>query len=128
MLDERIVGDVLRTVAFTAGGAAFLMSALIVILYGRRYLADRRLAKAQGRQDLHWRGLLPMHVVLIGSSYLLLILLALLGIYEAVGTPFQWRTLARTVAVLTGAVALWQMLRWQRRFYPRLDHPPTPGP
>lgn len=99
-----LFADIVR-VFVLLGGALVVGIALIVVRdYARIYLAHRRSGEAK------WRGLLPLHVAMIGTSYLLFVVGVL---SEAVGRlhqPLTWRAPVYLVATYAGAYALWAIL------------------
>jgi len=89
-------------------GAALLGTTLLVVLrYGRSYVRSTEAGHV-------WRGLLPLHVVTIGLSYLMLAGYAMLAVLERARGPLSWRAPFVAVALLVGVFALRTMLRHQR--------------
>lgn len=106
--------DVARIVFLVLPGVAILgMAVVIVRSYYRSWNTDRRIAAAQGVPS-RWRGLLPQHVWLIGSSYVLFDLIMLVEVVTRFREPTTWRFGLYAPAVILGVIALWSMMGHQR--------------
>lgn len=124
-VDPVLVGNSLRALTFVCSGGIVLLTLLTIYLYGWRYLADRRVVRAQGRR-LGWRGLLPGHVLLISVSYLGYLAVALRLVFVNLDRGPTWRTWVVAVASVTGVLAMYALLRWQQRLCPRREELPAP--
>lgn len=94
--------------------ASFLLAVVIVVVrsYVTVYRQYRALAIA-GRVRPH-RGLLPKHVVLIGISYLIVLLATMADLFTHFHQPFTWRLPAYLIAYSCGFWAMWDILGYQR--------------
>lgn len=110
-----IVADLVRVLFVFLPGAALLgMSVTILVRYFQGYRIVRQAAREAG-VEFHWWGLLPRHVWLVTLSYLLLIKWAFGHVIEDLDEPFHWHVVYISVAFITGALSLWDVLGHQRK-------------
>lgn len=98
-------GDLFRVGVLAAGSASFGITLFVVAHYAKVYRNHRR------RSNLaNWRGLLPLHVSLIGLSHLMLVGGTMYETYIRVNEPLTWRGPLFFTANVIGAYALWIIL------------------
>lgn len=116
------MADVFRLLAMIVG--TFCLAATLVVA-ATYFVLWHRFHRGLP-QGVRWRGLLPIHVVLIGISYALLVGITLYEIIIRIREELTWRTPALLVAYSIGFAALWTVLGASRyRFH---NTAPTPKP
>lgn len=98
----QLLDDPARVVLIGLGGVLAGMAALV--------FADYAALVRRG-----YRGALNVHVALISFSYLILVAVALIAVYERAGTGFHSRLILVPIAELIGIGALTLILRDLRR-------------
>lgn len=102
------IADAVRILLILLPGAAIgAITALVLVRYWRVY---RTMMAVEG----DWLGLLPKHVVLIGSSYLVLIGYAIVDTCGHFHQPLGARPFIYGAAFLLGVAALWSLLGYER--------------
>jgi MFS family permease len=98
------VMDVLRIVGLVLGASTISVALVVTATYVKQYRTRRGT----------WRGLLPRHVVLIGVSYIGLLLWAMEDMMQRFHEDPSWRIPALFVLAALGFVAMWDVLGHQR--------------
>lgn len=94
--------DFIRTV--TAGSFGFLMALTAFVIY------HHAVAVYKGRARL-----LPLHVILVGTSYLGACIYVALDLYSRIGRTLTWRTPLAVFILVIGVPALLMILEHVRR-------------
>lgn len=106
------MADVVRFLTFLTAAASVGLAMLTVWTYAGVYRRHRTLV-AEGRTE-PWRGLLPLHVTLIGVSYLIFVLASVYATAERIDGALTWRGPTYLVANSIGAYAMWTILSSSR--------------
>lgn len=99
--------DILRYIAIVLANSILFIAAKVVYNYT---LASRRELKKG-----EWKGILPMHVYLISTSYCLLIVASLYRHIQHIGEAITPTFVLSVTAYGTGLIALWVILRYEER-------------
>lgn len=103
-----MIPDLIRFITFLASAATVGLAILTVLTYAKVYREHRRLA-ARGEAE-QWRGLLPLHVVVVGTSFLIFVIASVVATAERVNGDLTWRGPTYLVANLLGSYAMWAIL------------------
>lgn len=107
-MNSTLAADVLRVVNLILGGGCIAVSLVVVGMYARIYRLHQ--VTARGEQD-RWRGFLPRHVVLIGLSYLGLVVFSMSNaVLPRIHQGLTWRAPTLCVLYAIGLWATWDVL------------------
>lgn len=108
--------DLIRVLMVVVPGMAVIgVTLAVVISYGKAYRVDRKMAKITGYP---LAGLLTSHVTLIGTSYLILVGVAVGDTIARMGEgQLGIRSPVRSTALIIGFIALTKILRFERKRY-----------
>ena len=110
MTVELFILDLIRVIFFVSCSAILGMSLIVSTSYAKAYRRHRRRIKAGEEEE--WKRLLPLHVTVIAGSHLGLVMMSVFEVSSRLDwDSIHWRTPVLTVLNVTGAYALYVILR-----------------
>lgn len=100
--------DLARFAFFIASASTVGLAIVVVHAYVGVYRTHRRLVAAG--EERRWKGLLPLHVALVGTSFLIFVLASVYEVASRSDTDLTWRTPVYFVANMLGSYAMWTIL------------------
>jgi hypothetical protein len=107
------VPDLLRVAALILGVASVGTAAVVSVAYYGAWRRERQRAKRTG-MPWRWRGLLPLHVWLVGTSHSTLVLATMAEMMMRLRDELTWRPFVYGVAYALSAYAMWTVLGHER--------------
>lgn len=98
--------DALRVAALVLGAANIAVTLVVTLAYARIYWMFHRHVPA----DVKWRGLLPRHVAMIGTSSMILTVAGMTDVADYLHDGLTWRPFVYGTAYTMSLWALWDVL------------------
>lgn len=118
-----LAADVARYFTMVLGSAVIGVTLVVAYTYNRIYFRFRR-----QRGWASWRGLLPRHVVLVATSYTMMIVGSLVDLGQRIHEPLTFRPAVYSVTYLLGLWAMWDVLGNAKHRSVEMDETLTRGP
>lgn len=108
------VADAIRVLSFVLGAATLPVVLIVTAAYFAAYRRHRA-AVAAGAEQRAWRGLLPMHVTLVGFAYALLVVATMVETVQRLHEPISAFGATYVVSYAAALWSLWAVLGYERR-------------